>query len=72
MAKLKPVSRRELVSKLKALGFSGPFSGGKHEWMRRGTLRVTIPNPHGGSIDPGLVRRILREAGIEIEEWNRA
>jgi hypothetical protein len=27
--------------------------------MRRDGLRVTIPNPHGGAIDPGLIRRIL-------------
>ncbi len=66
---LRPVSRREMVRKLKVLGFDGPFPGGKHEWMRRGGLRVTIPNPHGGVIDPGLIRRILRQAGISIEDW---
>jgi len=69
MPALNPVSRRELVRKLKALGFMGPFPGGKHEWMRRKGLRVTIPNPHGGAIDPGLIRRILRQAGIATEEW---
>ena len=66
---LKPVSRRELVRKLKALGFDGPYPGGKHEWMQRNHFRATIPNPHGGAIDPGLIRRILRQAGISIEEW---
>jgi predicted RNA binding protein YcfA (HicA-like mRNA interferase family) len=72
MPSLKPVSRRELVGKLKRLGFEGPFPGGKHEWMRRGTLRVTIPNPHRGAIDPALIRRILRQAEISVEEWSRA
>ena len=72
MPGLKPVSRRELVRKLRALGFEGPFPGGKHEWMRRASLRVTIPNPHGGAIDPGLIRRILRQAGITVEECLRA
>ena len=69
MAGLNPVSRRELVRKLKALGFEGPFPGGKHHWMRRGGLRLTIPNPHKGGIDPGFIRRILRQAGITVEEW---
>ena len=69
MASLNPVSRRELVRKLKGLGFEGPFPGGKHQWMRRGDLRLTIPNPHGGAIDPGLIRRILNQAGITLEEW---
>jgi predicted RNA binding protein YcfA (HicA-like mRNA interferase family) len=72
MAGLNPVSRRELVRRLKALGFEGPFPGGKHQWMRRGGLRLTIPNPHGGPIDPGLIRRILYQAGIRLEEWINA
>jgi predicted RNA binding protein YcfA (HicA-like mRNA interferase family) len=37
--------------------------------MRRGELRVTIPNPHRGAIDPGFIRRILRQAGITLDEW---
>lgn len=72
MPGLNPVSRRELVRKLKGLGFEGPFPGGKHQWMRRGGLRLTIPNPHRSAIDPGFVRRILRLAGITLEEWMKA
>lgn len=69
MPNLNPVSRRELVRKLKGLGFEGPFPGGKHQWMRRGSLRLTIPNPHGGAFDPGFIRRILRQAGLTLEDW---
>ena len=69
MPGLKPVSRRELVRKLRGLGFEGPFPGGKHQWMRRGGFRLTIPNPHGGAVDPGLIRRILRQAGMTLDEW---
>lgn len=72
MPGLKPTSRRELVRKLRALGFEGPFPGGKHEWMRRNGLRLIIPNPHVGEIDPGLIRRILKQAGISVDEWLRA
>ena len=69
MPSLNSLSRRELVRKLRALGFEAPFPGGKHQWMRRDGLRLTIPNSHSGAIDPGLIRRILRQAGISIEEW---
>ena len=69
MTNLNPLSRRELIRKLKMLGFDGPFPGGKHQWMRRDGLRLTIPNPHKGAIDPGLIRRILRLAGITLDEW---
>jgi predicted RNA binding protein YcfA (HicA-like mRNA interferase family) len=72
MPNLRPVPRRELMRRLKALGFEGPFPGGRHQWMRRDGLRVTIPNPHGSEIDPGLIRRILRLAGITVDEWLRA
>lgn len=72
MPNLGPVSRRELVRKLKALGFRGPFPGGKHQWMQRAGLRVTIPNLHRSAIDPGLIRRILRQAGITLDDWQSA
>ncbi|NEN91452.1 MAG: hypothetical protein F6K48_22115 [Okeania sp. SIO3H1] len=29
-----PISRRELVATLKAAGFSGPYSGGKHQFIK--------------------------------------
>src|SRR6516164_6943540 len=69
---LNPVSRRELVRKLKRPGFEGPFPGGRHQWMRRGGFRLTIPNPHRAAIDPGFVRRFLRQAGISVDEWTEA
>jgi len=37
--------------------------------MARGDLLVTIPNPHGGVIGVKLLTIILREAGIERDEW---
>lgn len=40
-----PRSRRELIAALKEAGFSGPYSGGKHQFMVRDSLRVRIPNP---------------------------
>ncbi|BCP96990.1 hypothetical protein TthHB5008_00930 [Thermus thermophilus] len=67
--RLRPVSRRELVARLKALGFSGPYTGGRHRFMVRGSIRLVLPNPHRGEIGVDLLKRILRQAGIEEEEW---
>jgi predicted RNA binding protein YcfA (HicA-like mRNA interferase family) len=64
-----PISRRVLVSRLKKLGFTGPYSGGKHEFMVRGDLVVTIPNPHGRDIGLGLLAVILRQAGVSRKDW---
>jgi len=40
--------------------------------MRQGTHQVRIPNPHAGDIDISLLRRILRQAEIDDDEWNNA
>ena len=61
--------RRELVRGLRALGFEGPYSGGRHEFMVRAGVVVTIPNPHGSDIGIGLLVRVLRQAGVSREEW---
>ena len=67
-----PVSRRELIRGLRSLGFEGPFSGGKHQFMLRGDVVLTIPNPHRKDIGIELLARVLRQAGVTRAEWNEA
>ena len=64
-----PVKRRDLITGLRALGFDGPFSGGKHEFMTRGDVVVTVPNPHRGDIGVGLLAVLLRQAGVTRRAW---
>ena len=66
-----PISRRELVAALRRLGFSGPFSGGRHQFMQKGNVSVTLPNPHQSDIGRELLARILRQAGVTREDWER-
>ena len=54
------------------LGFTGPFSGDKHEFLRRDTLKLRIPNPHESDIGVPLLRRMLRQAGVSEEQWESA
>ena len=65
-----PIHRRDLIRNLRRLGFEGPFSGGKHQFMVRRDVTVRIPNPHRGDIGVGLLARILRQAGVERAEWD--
>jgi hypothetical protein len=51
------------------LGFDGPFSGGRHEFMLRADRRLILPNPHRGDISVDLLARVLEEAGVTREEW---
>ena len=69
MPRLVPIKRSEFISRLKSFGFEGPFTGGKHEFMIRDTVRLTIPNPHKEEIGVDLLSRILRQADIRREEW---
>jgi predicted RNA binding protein YcfA (HicA-like mRNA interferase family) len=66
-----PISRRDLIRHLRQLGFDGPYSGGKHEFVIRGNVTLRIPNPHRGDIGRELLSRILRQAGLAREEWER-
>ena len=65
----RPISRRDLIRALRSLDFAGPFSGGKHQFMVRDDIVVTIPNPHGKDIGIDLLSRVLRQAGITRRDW---
>ena len=74
MSKLIPVSRNELLKRLRELGFEGPYPGSGHAYMVRELsgrrLYVKIPNPHhGDDIGAGLLAEMLRKAEISREEW---
>jgi predicted RNA binding protein YcfA (HicA-like mRNA interferase family) len=66
---LGPIKHRKLIRNLRQLGFEGPFAGGKHPFMVKGNVTITVPNPHGRDIGRELLKRILRQAGISREEW---
>ena len=67
------ISRRNLIKKFKSLGYTGPYSGKKHQFMTKGSQKIRIPKPHGSqdiSIDLG--KEILKQADIANEEWDNA
>lgn len=64
-----PIKRRNLIRALRTAGFEGPHAGGKHEFMVKGDLRLTLPNPHQEEISRDLLSRILKQAGLSREEW---
>ena len=66
-----PIKRKDLIRHLKQLGFEGPYSGGKHQFMVRDDITIRVPNPHQADIGMELLARILRQAGINREEWDK-
>jgi len=64
-----PISRNDLIKCLKKAEYEGPYSGSKHQFMRKENLTIRIPNPHRGDISKSLLIRILRQAKINKQEW---
>ncbi len=71
MPRLGPLKRKELIRLLRILGFEGPYSGGKHQFMIKGETTLRIPNPHQSDIGKELLTRILKQAGIDKETWEK-
>jgi predicted RNA binding protein YcfA (HicA-like mRNA interferase family) len=74
MGRLAGFRYREVVKRLKALGFEfDRQAAGSHEiWYNPGANRyTTIPN-HPGDLPEGTLRAILKQAGIGQEAFLRA
>jgi predicted RNA binding protein YcfA (HicA-like mRNA interferase family) len=67
--RLGPIKRAELIKYLQILGFEGPYSGGKHQFMLKGMIRLRLPNPHRREVGRELLSRIIKQAGIEKDTW---
>jgi predicted RNA binding protein YcfA (HicA-like mRNA interferase family) len=71
MPKLTPLKASEIIRKLRVLGFEGPIPGGRHVHMVHHTKKKIIPIPTHGNKDIGigLLRKIIRETEVTVEEW---
>jgi predicted RNA binding protein YcfA (HicA-like mRNA interferase family) len=71
MGRLAGFRYREIVQRLKALGFQfDRQAAGSHEiWFNPSTRRyTTIPN-HPGDMPEGTLRAILKQAGVTPEQF---
>lgn len=66
MPRFGPITRKNLIQCLQRLGFVGPFSGGKHQFMVRDEVTIRVPNPHHGDI--GRMRTDQRDAAAEFSD----
>lgn len=74
MSRWQPCKRRDFIVRLRALGFEGPFSGTRHQFLVYNQRRLTVPSNAEYSV-PQL-RMLLREVAeiigreISADEWN--
>lgn len=71
MPHIGPIKRKDFIYYLRLLGFDGPYSGGKHQFLVKGNRTLRIPNPHVGDISEDLLARILKQAGISKSDWEK-
>lgn len=75
MSQWKPCKRRDFVQRLRKLGFKGPYSGTRHQFIVFGSYRLTIPSNAEYSV-PQL-RMMIQEVEdilnrkISVNEWNK-
>jgi len=71
MGRLAGFSYRQVAAKLRKFGFepSGKSKGSHEGWVNRRTKRLTMIARHRGDIPEGTLRAILRQAGIEIDDF---
>lgn len=64
---------RKFIKRCKQLGWTGPHKGvGDHpKYMERDGRVVKVPNPHGkrSDIGEGLMKILLEQAGMTVDEW---
>ncbi|MCX6153222.1 MAG: type II toxin-antitoxin system HicA family toxin [Candidatus Kapabacteria bacterium] len=72
MPHLSPVSRKDFIKILHKFGFIGPYPGGNHSFMLKNKIRLILPNPHSKEVGVALLHNLLKQADINVEEWNQS
>ncbi|EKD29481.1 MAG: hypothetical protein ACD_78C00388G0001 [uncultured bacterium (gcode 4)] len=68
MGNLKPLSRKEFIRKLRLLWFEWPYEWGKHQFFRKNSFKITIPNVHSGKeLGKPIVHKLCQELKIDTK-----
>ncbi len=67
---LKLVSGAEAVKKFKKAGWTVMRQKGSHVMLTKPGYQWTLSVPQHDEIGPGLLRKLLKQAGLTIEEFN--
>ena len=73
MSRWTPCKRAEFIRKLRRLGFDGPFSGARHQFLIFGPKRLAVPSNTEHSVSQ--LRMMVREVelivgrDITLNDW---
>ncbi len=70
MSDIRPLAYREVIKKLRKLGFVFRRStGGSHEiWWNENTKRTCVV-PHHREVKAGTIRSIIKQAGVSEKQF---
>lgn len=72
MSRLPTVTAKQVVSALKRVGFSEVHQKGSHLYLWHAGRKLLTGVPmHPGDLGRGLVRRILKQAGLTEAEFRK-
>jgi predicted RNA binding protein YcfA (HicA-like mRNA interferase family) len=67
---LQPCSGAEAIRKLQRVGWSVARQKGSHLMLTKPGFQWTLSVPQHNELGPGLVRKLIRQAGLTVEEFN--
>lgn len=71
MPKLVPIKPKRFVRILLELGFTERDAEGSHVFFKHSDGRTTVVPIHGKEISKGLLRKILNDIQLTVEEYDK-
>jgi len=68
--RLKLCSGAEAVQKLKKTGWAAVRQKGSHVMLTKPGYQWTLSIPQHSELGPGMLRKLIRQTGLTIEEFN--
>lgn len=69
-ASLRLCSGAEAVQKFRRAGWTVARQRGSHVMMVKSGYEYTLSIPQHDELGPGLLRKLIRQAGVTVEEFN--
>lgn len=69
MSRWTPCKRSEFIRRLRQLGFDGPYSGARHQFMVYQQHRLTIPSNQQYSVPQLRELETILGRSVTVEEW---
>ena len=70
MSRIKIITSSKMCKLLEGLNFSSECQRGSHKFYRHEDGRTTVVPMHAGDLDRTLIRKILKDVDMSIDEYN--